>query len=289
MSLVFKVVRNGLHRYTHCIHVGTCDVTRVQSGTEWIASVYTAYMSERVVFKVLRNGLHRCTHCIQVETCDVTRVQSGTECTASVYTLSERVMSRVFQVLRNGLHRYTHCIWYGMDCIGIHTAYMSKRVMSLVFKVVRNGLHRYTHCIHVGTCDVTRVQSGTEWIASVYTAYMSERVHETTSPLRKATTVELRHSPVVVVAHETSSTWRRATYGMQKTKAVRYPCLLAATHETSSALHGETGVTLQHPLRLPGKMTVQVHQILHPEARLLHAMSFPKRRRSEAVPRIFRP
>ena len=63
-----------------------------------------------------------------------------------------------------------------MDCIGIHTAYMSKRVMSLVFKVVRNALHRYTHCIHVGTCDVTRVQSGTEWIASVYTAYMSERV-----------------------------------------------------------------------------------------------------------------
>ena len=90
MSLVFKVVRNGLHRYTHCIHVGTCDVTRVQSGTEWIASVYTAYMSERVmslVFKVLRNGLHRCTHCIQVETCDVTRVQSGTEWIASVYTL----------------------------------------------------------------------------------------------------------------------------------------------------------------------------------------------------------
>ena len=89
MSLVFTVLRNGLHRCTHCAHVETCDVTRVQSGTEWIASVYT---------------LHT------VETCDVTRVQSGTKCTASVYTLSERVMSRVFQVLRNGLHRYTHCI-----------------------------------------------------------------------------------------------------------------------------------------------------------------------------------
>ena len=88
MSLAFKVVRNGLHRYTHCIHVETCDVTRVQSGTKCTASVYT--LSERVmsrVFQVLRNGLHRYTHCIHVETCDVTRVQSGTEWIASVYTL----------------------------------------------------------------------------------------------------------------------------------------------------------------------------------------------------------
>ena len=115
MSLVFKVLRNGLHRYTHCIHVETCDVTRIQSATEWTASVYTlctcrnvcchscsqcygmdciarhtAYMSERVmslVFKALRNGLHRCTHCTHVETCDVTRVHRATEWTASVYTL----------------------------------------------------------------------------------------------------------------------------------------------------------------------------------------------------------
>ena len=63
-----------------------------------------------------------------------------------------------------------------MDCIGIHTAYMSERVMSLVFKVVRNGLHRYTLRIHVGTCDVTRVQSATEWTASVYTLHTGRNV-----------------------------------------------------------------------------------------------------------------
>ena len=42
MSLVFKVVRNGLHRCTHCAHVETCDVTRVPSATEWTASAHTS-------------------------------------------------------------------------------------------------------------------------------------------------------------------------------------------------------------------------------------------------------
>jgi len=46
---------------THCAHVNTCDVTRVQSATEWIASVHTAYRSKRVmqrVVKVRRTELH---------------------------------------------------------------------------------------------------------------------------------------------------------------------------------------------------------------------------------------
>ena len=158
----FKVLQNGLHRYT--LH--TCR---------------TARMSKRVmplVFEVLRNGLHRYTlhtcrnvwcnacskcygmdcigtHCTHVETCYVTRVQSATEWIASVHTahMSTRVMSLVFKVLRNGLHRYTlrtcQHVWcnacskcYGMDCIG-------------------------THCIQVETCDATRGQSATEWIAWV--------------------------------------------------------------------------------------------------------------------------
>ena len=40
-------------------HVQTCDVTRVQSATEWTASVHTLHMFKPVmqlVFKVLRNG-----------------------------------------------------------------------------------------------------------------------------------------------------------------------------------------------------------------------------------------
>ena len=48
-------------------HVQTCDVTRVQSATQWTASVHTLHM--------------------HVQTCDVTRVQSATQWTASVHTL----------------------------------------------------------------------------------------------------------------------------------------------------------------------------------------------------------
>ena len=43
---------------TYFTHVQTCDVTRVQSATEWTASVQTLHMSK---------------------TCDVTRVQSATQ------------------------------------------------------------------------------------------------------------------------------------------------------------------------------------------------------------------
>ena len=41
----------------HFTHVHSCDVNRVQSATEWTASVHTSHMPKPVVFKVLRNGL----------------------------------------------------------------------------------------------------------------------------------------------------------------------------------------------------------------------------------------
>ena len=50
---------------TYFTHVQTCNVTRVQSATEWTASVHT----------------------LHIQTCNVTRVQSATEWTASVHTL----------------------------------------------------------------------------------------------------------------------------------------------------------------------------------------------------------
>ena len=123
---MFKVLRNGLLRYVlytcpnlwcsscskcygmdcfgiYFTHVQTCDVTPIQSATEWTASVCTLHMSKPVmqlVFKVLRNGLLRCVlyTCVNlwcnscskcygmdcfgayfthVQTCDVTRVQSA--------------------------------------------------------------------------------------------------------------------------------------------------------------------------------------------------------------------
>ena len=161
---------------TYFTHVQTCDVTRVQSATEWTASVHTLHMSK----PVLRNGLLRyvlytcpnlwcnsCSKCYamdcfgtyftHVQTCDVTRVQSATEWTASVHTLH---MSK--PVLRNGLLRYVlyTCpnLWcnscskcYAMDCFG-------------------------TYFTRVQTCDVTRVQSATQWTASVHTLHMSKPV-----------------------------------------------------------------------------------------------------------------
>ena len=51
---------------TECTHVQTCNVTRVQSATEWTASVHTLHMPKP----------------------HVTRVQSATEWTASVHTLN---------------------------------------------------------------------------------------------------------------------------------------------------------------------------------------------------------
>ena len=92
---------------TYFTHVQTCDNVRVQSATQWTASVHTAHMSKPVitfVFKVIRNGLLRYI----LQTCDNVRVQSATQWTASVHTLqmSKPVITFVFKVLRNGLLRY---------------------------------------------------------------------------------------------------------------------------------------------------------------------------------------
>ena len=59
---MFKVLRNGLLRF---ILMSKPNVTRVQSATEWTASVHALHMSKP----------------------NVTRVQSATEWTASVHTL----------------------------------------------------------------------------------------------------------------------------------------------------------------------------------------------------------
>ena len=73
---------------TYFTHVQTCVNVRVQSATQWTASVHTLHKSKPVgkfVFKVLRN-----------------------DWTASVHTLhmSKPVVTFVFKVLRNGLLRY---------------------------------------------------------------------------------------------------------------------------------------------------------------------------------------
>ena len=114
------------------------------------------------------------------------------------------------QSARNGLLRYilytcpnlqcnpcSKC--YGVDCFGTYFTHLSKPVMQPVFKVLRSGLLRYilytcpnlqcnpcskcygvdcfgTYFTHVQTCNVSRVQSATEWTASVHTLHMSKPV-----------------------------------------------------------------------------------------------------------------
>ena len=57
---------------TYFTHVQTCNVTRVQSATEWTASVHNVFCG---------------TYYTHVQTRNVTRVQGATEWTASVHTL----------------------------------------------------------------------------------------------------------------------------------------------------------------------------------------------------------
>ena len=71
---------------TYFTHAQTCDVTRVQSATEWTASVHTSHMSKAVMslaFKVLYGMDCFGRYFTHAQSCDVTRVQSATEWTAS--------------------------------------------------------------------------------------------------------------------------------------------------------------------------------------------------------------
>ena len=96
---------------TYFTHVQTCDNVRVQSATEWTASVHTL------------------TH---VQTCDNVRVQSATEWTASVHTLTH--VQTCDNVRVQSVTEWT---------ASVHTLHMSKPVMTSVFKLLRNGLLRY--------------------------------------------------------------------------------------------------------------------------------------------------
>ena len=182
----FPVLRNGLLRYILFTHVQTCDVARVQSATEWTASVHTSHMSKPVmqlVFKVLRNGLLRCI----------------------LHTCPNLWWQLVFKVLRNGLLRYRlhTCpnLWcnscskcYGMDCLGtylthVHTCDVTHAQSATewdCFGTFFTWCKSCSRCYGMGcfgayftdvqTWDVTRVQSATEWTASVHTSHMSTPV-----------------------------------------------------------------------------------------------------------------
>ena len=119
---------------TYVTHVQTCDNVRVQSATQWTASVHTLHMSKPVitfVFKVLRNGLLRYIYFTHVQTCDNVRVQSATQWTASVHTTHVQTCDNV--------RVQSATQWTA----SVHTSHISKPVTTFVFKVLRNGLLRY--------------------------------------------------------------------------------------------------------------------------------------------------
>ena len=172
-----------LGTYLIMTHAQTCDHVRVQSATEWTASVHTWswHMPKPVttfVLKVLRNGLPRyiltcpnmwsrsCAKCYGMDcpgtyfmwhTCRNLWSRSfsrccGTDCLVTYLTHAETCDSKC----------------YGMDCLGtylimthaqtcdhiraqsatewtapVHTWHMPKHVITFVFKVLRNGLPRY--------------------------------------------------------------------------------------------------------------------------------------------------
>ena len=128
------------------------------------------------------------TYFTHVQTCDNVHVQSATQWTASVHTLhmSKPVLTFVFKVLRNGLLRYilytSPNLWtsscskcYAMDCFGTYFTHVQTcgnvRVQSATQWTA--SVHTFTH---VQTRDNVRVQSATQWTVSVHTLHMSKLV-----------------------------------------------------------------------------------------------------------------
>ena len=73
---------------TYFTHAQTCNVTRVQSATEWTASVHTLHMPKPNVTRVQSaTEWTASVHTLHMPKPNVTRLQSATQWTASVHTL----------------------------------------------------------------------------------------------------------------------------------------------------------------------------------------------------------
>ena len=72
----------------HTLHMSKPNVTRVQSATQWTASVHTVHMSKPNVTRVQSATQWTASvHTVHMSKPNVTRVQSATQWTASVHTL----------------------------------------------------------------------------------------------------------------------------------------------------------------------------------------------------------
>ena len=125
----------------HTLHMPKPNVTRVQSATEWTASVHTLHMPKP----------------------NVTRVQSATEWTASVHTLHmpKPNVTRVQSATE----------WTA----SVHTLHMPKPNVTRVQSATEWTAS--VHTLHMPKPNVTRVQSATEWTASVHTLHKEPLKH----------------------------------------------------------------------------------------------------------------
>ena len=179
---------------TYFTHAQSCDNVRVQTATEWTASVHTLHMPKAVitfVFKVLRNGLLRYIYFTHAQSCDNVRVPSAPEWTASVHTLHmpKAVITFVFQVLlgacsicafsRFRVFVFSRFLRFRVFCVFVLHSFSSFRAFAFAcFRIFADFKMLYgmdcfgTYFTHAQSCDNVRVQSATEWTASVHTLDM---------------------------------------------------------------------------------------------------------------------
>ena len=153
---ICKVCTEAAHCVAHNV--------RVQSATQWAASVHTLQMPKPVitfVFKVLRNGLLRyiLTH---AQTCDNVRVSKcyAMGCFGTYFTDAQACdnvrVSKCYAMGCFGTY-FTHVqnlwersCWKWLSqwtaSVTVHTVQMPKSVITFVFKVLRNGLLRQILC-----------------------------------------------------------------------------------------------------------------------------------------------
>ena len=151
---------------TNLTHVQTCDDIRARSALQLTAAVHTWHMPKPVMTFVSKSVY-------------------GMDCIGTYFTHVQSCDVIVLKVLRSGLLRYIlhTCpkLWrnpcskcYGVDCFGIlHTCPKLRcNPCSKCYGMDCFG----TYFTHVQSCDVDRVQSATEWTASVHSSHMSKAV-----------------------------------------------------------------------------------------------------------------
>ena len=87
-------------------HVQTCNVTRVQSATEWTAPVHSLHMSQTCNVTRVQSATEWTASVIlyTVQTYDVTRVQSATEWTAAILHTCPKLHVQVLRNVYCGAH-----------------------------------------------------------------------------------------------------------------------------------------------------------------------------------------